>query len=67
MGKIGRVFSLRILKIFFGQFGHPIGGNGMRERGSMGVIDILASLLENMKIWCNIQIIIYCESKGTKM
>ena len=28
--KIVRQFRLRILKIFFGQFGHPIGGNGMR-------------------------------------
>ena len=31
MEKIGRQFRFRILKIFFGQFGHPIGGNGMGE------------------------------------
>ena len=49
---------------FIGKFLHSVGGEGMRYRMWMGGIVILAGcksnfLLEYMKIWCNIHVIIY--------
>ena len=66
--KIGRQFILLIWTLFIGQFFHPLGGNDFK--GVDGAIVILASceyyfILKYMKIWCNIQVIIYRIQHGT--
>ena len=42
---------------FIGRFVHPVEGKGWGKGGGMVVISL--TLLENMKTWCNIQVMIY--------
>ena len=63
-GENCRQFSLLTRKTFIGQFVHPVGGDGVKGE-SLLQLAACFTLLENVKIWCKIQVIIYPLSKIT--
>ena len=53
-------FNLETWNLFIGQFVHPVGGGGIGGRGKSLLYPAAGfTLLGNMKIWCNIHVIIY--------
>ena len=44
---------------FIGQSFHPVGGRGWGKEGGLGYLYFSQVLLEYIKTWCNIQVIIY--------
>ena len=57
----GIFLSIYLANMFIGQFVHPVKGDRVKgvEGGNRYLSLLQISLLENMKIWCKIQVIIY--------